>query len=491
METKNSVTLLKGIGPKYANALKKLDISTVEDFLFFYPNSYEDRRSCKRISDLAVGETALIRGKITHVSRVGYGYGKKRNIRLTVADESGSIEIVFFNSTYLARTLDAESKYEFYGKVTARVGHLQMVHPDYNLYHEDQNVGILPIYPLTKGITQNNMRKWVKESLNYLKEIEEHLPEKILIKHRLCDIKYAIENIHFPEDFRKSREAAFRLIFDELFIMQLGLLSIRRQIETDESNITFSPKIKTKDFISILPYKLTDAQSRVISEIEVDMEASKAMNRLVQGDVGSGKTVVAAAAAFKAIKCGYQVLMMAPTELLAQQHYDSLNETFERFQIKVGLLTGSMTRRQRNAVLGEISKGAIDFIIGTHALIQPDIEYANVGLVITDEQHRFGVNQRNLLSMKGENPDVLVMTATPIPRTLAVILYGDLDHSVIDEMPMGRKPILTKVVSNRRRNKAYEFLETQVKNGRQAYIVAPLIEDSEHIDVKSAVQVYE
>lgn len=240
-----------------------------------------------------------------------------------------------------------------------------------------------------------------------------------------------------------------------------------------------------------LPYKLTGAQKKVLGEIEKDMEAQGVMNRLVQGDVGSGKTIVAAAAVYKAIKCGYQAVLMAPTELLAQQHFGNLKKMFDSFELRVGLLTGSMTQNQRKSVQKEMENGTIDFLIGTHALIQPGLEFAGVGLVITDEQHRFGVHQRNRLSMKGQNPDVLVMTATPIPRTLAVILYGDLDYSVIDEMPAGRKPVLTKVLSEKGRNKAYGFLEKQLKEGRQAYIVAPLIEDSEFLDAKSATQIYE
>lgn len=485
MNIREKVTSISGIGPKYAKLLEKLKIQTIEDFLLYYPRTYQDRSNCKKINQLTAGETVLIQGYISSAARIGYG--RKRTLKLSVSDGSGSIEIVFFNATYLEKTLKKESEYEFFGRVTAGRGSLQMLHPDFNLKQTAGDDSILPIYPLTQGITQNNLRKWQREALKYVKDVEEYLPEEIISNNRLCGLRYAIENIHFPKDQRKAKEAAYRLIFDELFILQLGLLSIKKKTENCNSGISFSPEIKTDDFLNSLPFKLTAAQNRVVSEVERDMESSKTMNRLIQGDVGSGKTAIAAAAAYKAIKSGYKVLMMAPTELLARQHLDSLSDLFLSFGITAGLLTGSMTKKQREDVLAS----NVDFLIGTHSLIQPGIDYKNVGLVITDEQHRFGVNQRKLLMAKGENPDILVMTATPIPRTLAVILYGDLDHSAIDEMPPGRKPILTKVVSDRRRDKAYDFLEEQIKQGRQAYIVTPLIEESEHINARSSTQVYE
>lgn len=491
MDIKESITCLKGIGPKHAKTLEKLEIRTIEDFLSYYPRTYQDRSNCIDIAELQEGEISLIRGKITLIVRGGYGYGKKRNLKVLVSDRSGSIEIIFFNASYLEKTINRENEYEFYGKVTVKAGRLQMVHPEFNLWKEGEGGGILPVYPLTGGITQNNMRKWQKEALLYAEDVSDYMPEEILVRNRLCSLQYAIENIHFPKEPRKAKEAAFRLVFDELFILQLGLLSIKRQNKTGGSGIAFSAGVKTETFVSALPFDLTKAQKRVIKEVENDMEKTLAMNRLIQGDVGSGKTAVAAAAAYKAIKSGYQAVLMAPTELLAQQHFDSLNGLFEKFGIKTGLLTGSMTQQQRKSVQNDILTGKTGLVIGTHALIQPGVEYSNVGLVITDEQHRFGVNQRNLLSKKGENPDVLVMTATPIPRTLAVILYGDLDHSIIDEMPLGRKPIMTKVVSDRNRNKAYAFLRERIDEGRQAYIVAPLIEDSEHLDAKSSVKVYQ
>lgn len=488
MNIKEKVTYINGIGPKYAKLLGKLKIQTIEDFLLYYPRTYQDRSNLKKINQLKVGETVLIQGYISSMARAGYGYGKSRTLKLFVSDGSGNLEIVFFNAAYLEKTLKNENQYEFFGKVTAGSGGcLQMLHPEFNLKQPGGDDSILPIYSLTQGITQNNLRKWQRAAMKYVNDVEEYLPEGIIDKNRLCGLKYAIENIHFPKDQKKAKEAAYRLIFDELFILQLGLLSVKKQMENCNLGISFSSEIRTGDFLKLLPFKLTSAQNRVVTEIERDMESPKTMNRLIQGDVGSGKTVVAAAAVYKAVRSGYKVLMMAPTELLARQHLDSLSDLFLNFDIATGLLTGSMTKKQREAVLAS----NVDFLIGTHSLIQPGIDYENVGLVITDEQHRFGVNQRKLLTAKGKNPDILVMTATPIPRTLAVILYGDLDHSAIDEMPPGRKPVLTKVVSDRKRNKAYDFLEGQVKQGRQAYIVTPLIEESEHIDARSSAQVYE
>lgn len=488
MNIKEKVTSISGIGPKYARLLEKLKIHTIEDFLLYYPRSYQDRSNIKKINQLEEDETALIRGHISLIMRSGYGYGKKRTLRLSVTDGIGNIEIVFFNAVYLEKALSKGKEYEFYGKVTRGSGGLlQMLHPDFNLRQDEENNGIWPIYPLTKGIGQTSMRKWQREAQGYVKTVEDYLPKEIINNNRLCDLQYALMNIHFPKDQRKAKEAAYRLVFDELFILQLALLSMKKQTETMNFGISFSSEFKSEDFLKVLPFKLTAAQNRVISEIEKDMESSKSMNRLVQGDVGSGKTAVAAAAAYKAIKSGYKVLMMVPTEILARQHYENLASLFNNFDIKTGILTGSMTKRQRESVL----QGDVSFFIGTHALIQPGIEYDNIGLVITDEQHRFGVGQRGLLSSKGKNPDVLVMTATPIPRTLAVILYGDLDHSIIDEMPAGRKAVLTKAVSSRKRKEAYDFLKEQVAQGRQAYIVTPLINDSEHMDVKSSTQVYE
>jgi ATP-dependent DNA helicase RecG len=335
------------------------------------------------------------------------------------------------------------------------------------------------------------MRKWQKTALEHLPELEEYLPEETIKRNRLCGIRHAIENIHNPADRQRLMEAKFRLIFEELLFLQTGLLAIKYKMSGENKGIAFSPDVSLEAFTSTLPYRLTAAQRRVLSEINADMESDRVMNRLVQGDVGSGKTAIAAAAMYKAVKSGFQAVMMAPTELLARQHYESLKELFLRHGIETGFLSGGISQKEKKEVQDQIESGFLDIIIGTHAVIQPGVRFHNLGLVITDEQHRFGVNQRALLSQKGRNPDVLVMSATPIPRTLAVILYGDLDISVIDEMPPGRKKIITRAVNSEGREAAYEFVRREAGKGRQVYVVAPLIEDSENLDVKSALGLYD
>lgn len=491
MELQDSITTLTGVGPKKANALEKMKIRTIEDFLCFYPREYEDRRTRRLIADLSENEVALIRGKITLLVKDGFRYGKRKTLKLLVTDESGGIEIVFFNGGYFEKTLKREDAYEFYGRVTARADRLQMVHPDFHRYEGQETPGLLPVYPLTQGITQLDMRKWQKQAALCIAQIVDYLPTEIRERNRLCDLAYAISNIHFPTDPIQVKEAKYRLIFDELFLLQLGLLRIKRQFGTDGKGIAFDKSVAMEDLLRNLQFGLTSAQLRVIGEINRDMESNHCMNRLIQGDVGSGKTIVAAAAIYKAVKSGFQAVLMAPTELLARQHIESLSPLFQRLSMRVGILTGSLSQKDRLQVLRDLEEGNIDLCIGTHAILQPNVLFANLGLVITDEQHRFGVNQRKLLTQKGENPDVLVMTATPIPRTLAVVLYGDLDVSVIDEMPPGRIPIVTRAIDENSRDLAYEFLLKELKKGRQAYIVAPLIEDSESLDAKSANQLYE
>ncbi|NLY71886.1 MAG: ATP-dependent DNA helicase RecG, partial [Clostridiales bacterium] len=488
----DDVKSIKGVGPKKAKVLEALDIFTIEDLLHHYPRDYEDRRIIRTINSLKEDETVLIQGKIRLIHKSRYVKGKKRTLRLLVSDNTGDIEVVFFNSAYLERILKKNVEYQFYGKISRNNGRLQMLHPNLSVSTGESAPGILPIYSLVQGITQNEIRRWQKEAISYMKELEDHLPLYLIKENRMCDLHYAIENIHFPKDVQKLKESKYRLVYDELFLLQLALLSIKQRFDKDISGIEFSNQIKMEEFVSKLPYKLTGAQSRVLAEIEKDMESKKIMNRLIQGDVGSGKTAIAATAAYKAIKSGYQAVLMAPTEILARQHKDTLKSMFEPFEINVELLTGSMTAKNREGLINDLKEGKIDFLIGTHAVIQEDVQFNNLGLVITDEQHRFGVKQRLLLTQKGSNPDVLVMTATPIPRTLAFILYGDLDISIIDEMPPGRKPVITKVVNrNTGREYAYDFVRNEIAKGRQAYVVAPLIEESDVLDVKSATELYE
>lgn len=491
MNLQNKVSAIKGIGPRKSVALNKLNIESIEDFLFYYPRDYEDRRELRKISSLRDCDTALVKGKLLLIVKGRGRIPRKQTLKLFVQDETGGMEVVFFHAGFMEKSLKQNEEYIFYGKVTVNMGKIQMLHPDISKYEPDQEQTILPIYPLTDGISQGEMRKWQRAAMEFLPELEEYLPEITLERNRLCGIRYAIDNIHYPTDKKRLMEAKYRLIFEELLFLQTGLLAIKNKMSTKEQGIRFSDEVRMEEFTASLPYSLTGAQSRVLKEINEDMESSKIMNRLVQGDVGSGKTIVAAAAMYKAVKSGFQAVMMAPTELLARQHFEGLKESFFPYGIKVGFLSGSIPIKEKKEILNQIETGELDIIIGTHAVIQPGVKFKGLGLVITDEQHRFGVNQRAVLSKKGWNPDVLVMTATPIPRTLAVILYGDLDISIIDEMPPGRQQIITRTVKAEGREASYEFVRREVKKGRQAFIVAPLIEDSENLDAKSALGLYD
>ncbi len=495
------VSSLKGVGPKKQAALKKLDIHFVEDFLYCYPRDYEDRSNYKKIDQLLDGESAYITARVLLVVKGGWRYGKKRTLKLLVEDETGQLEIVFFvQAGYLEKAFQQGSNYGFFGKVSvSKQGRYQMTHPDFQKIEETTKEGggaeeehkILPVYPLVSGLTQKDMRRWTKIALEHQNRLEDYLTPATVERNRLCDLSYALNHIHYPRDREKYKEAKYRLIFDELLLLQTGLMMTRRKLEHQSTGICFSREHKIQTFTDRLPYPLTKAQKRVLTEIESDMESSKVMNRLIQGDVGSGKTAVAAAALFKAVKSGYQGVLMAPTEILASQHFEGLSAQFEPFGIKVGFLSGTVGVKDRRERLEQLKQGDIQILIGTHALIQEDVEFQNLGLVITDEQHRFGVKQRSLLSEKGNHPDTLVMTATPIPRTLAVVLYGDLDISVIDELPPGRKPVTTKALSGKQRMQAYEFMAKEIAKGRQAYVVAPLIEESEQLNARSATEVYE
>ena len=486
----DSVTAIKGIGPKRAELLARLNVEKIEDFLFFYPRDYQDRRSAVKIGELTFEGAYLIKAKVLLIIKSNSYYRKKQTLRLLVSDGSGSIEVVFFNAKYLANSFEKGGEYYFYGRMTADNERRRMMHPEFSAAEKENETGILPIYRLTAGISQHDMRKWQRHALSHIDEINEYMPGEMIERNRLCGIKYALLNIHFPESEQKLKEAKFRLIFDELFFLQAGLLSVKMSLQSENRGIRFSKEADHERYVEKLPYKLTGAQRRVVTEIISDMESDRVMNRLVQGDVGSGKTAVAEIALYKACMCGYQGVLMAPTELLASQHYGTLKDSFGWTGIEITFLSGSMNPKDKQEALKSVREGKTGILVGTHAIIQPDVEFKNLGLVITDEQHRFGVNQRIKLSRKGKNPDILVMSATPIPRTLAMILYGDLDISVIDELPPGRQKIVTAAVSGKKRGAAYEFIKNEIKAGRQAYIVTPLIDDSGLIDARSAEGVY-
>ena len=488
MDLRESVTSLKGVGPKKAEALKKLGISTMEDLVFFLPRSYEDRRNRVDISDAAEDQNSVVTGEVKLVVNDRYRGGRKQMLRLLVEDGTGSMEVVFFNAKYLQHSFRTGRKYTFFGKVTRNFGKMQMIHPEFS-DADGMEDGILPVYPLTKGISQREMRTWQKSLKRAYSMAEDILSSEAVERNRLCSLSYALENVHFPQEKQKLLEAKYRLIFDELLILQTGLFMARQNVTDGRNGIAFSPEADTGRYIESLPYPLTGAQQRCVEEIERDLESSTAMNRLVQGDVGCGKTAVAEIAMYKAVKSGYQAVLMAPTEILAAQHFDGISRAFEAHGIRTAFLTGSLKAAQKREVLEQIATGEAQVIIGTHAVIQPDVDFSRLGLVITDEQHRFGVRERVKLREKGENPNVLVMTATPIPRTLSVILYGDLDVSIIDELPPGRQQTVTRCLKSEKRGECYDFVEQQLKQGRQAYVVTPLIEESETLDAKSAEQV--
>lgn len=489
-------SVLGGVGPRKAAVLKKAGYETIGDFLRGYPRTYEDRRNIVTIDALKPGIPAVFTGKILSVSAGGfYAAGRRRPLTAIAGDQTGAVEIVFFNAKYLDRIFVQGAAFRFFGVPTLNKGRIQLAHPDFERL-EDSGAGmpqsadglaetsvashpIMPVYPLSAGLSQKEMRKWHDAALAAADGVVECLPESVLAVHRLCGISYALENVHFPADREALSAARYRLIFEELFMLRAGLLTLKKRRGDRGDGIAFDTTPGIKDFAALLPFMLTGAQNRVIETVYRNMEQDVPMNRLVQGDVGSGKTAIAMAAAFKAAVSGYQTAMMAPTEILARQHYGNLSAIFGEDRIRIAFLASSTGRAERREIIARLASGAIDLLIGTHALLQPDVIFARLGLVITDEQHRFGVEQRIGLAQKGKAPDILVMTATPIPRTLAAILYGDLDMSIIDEMPPGRQKIITKPASPGQRESVYRFVRKELDKGRQAYVVAPLIEESE------------
>lgn len=486
-----SIQYIKGVGPKRATRLKKLSIHTVEDLLYFIPREYDDRTKFKNISQCVKGEKISLKVQVS-------GYASKIKTRknlsilkIPVKDHTGYATLVWFNQDYVANKLSMGDRIAINGKVNFYGNEIQIMNPVFEKT-DNENVGkIVPLYPLTDKLTNNEMIKIMRNAIeSHLCNIPERLPNNLREDLNLMSIKDSIINIHFPKDKRHYVQARRRLVFEELLTLQLGLFLIKSHTKEMNKGIEFPNVEKVNDFIDNLPFKLTNAQKKVFKEIENDMENKEQMNRLIQGDVGSGKTVVAIIAMFKAYKSGYQSVMMAPTEILAVQHYDSISNFLSEYDIRCELLTGSLSNKKKEEVLDRLKEGKIDILIGTHAVIQDNVEFNRLGLAITDEQHRFGVKQRATLSQKGENPDVLVMTATPIPRTLALILYGDLDISIIDELPPGRKKIETYPVSINILDRINNFIGKQILEGRQAYVVCPLIEESESLNVKSAEEIY-
>ncbi|EQE02193.1 ATP-dependent DNA helicase RecG [Clostridioides difficile] len=493
MDLYKDVQYVKGIGPKKADKLNKLGIFTLKDLLYYFPRQFEDRNNLKKIAQLEDGEKVTIKAVISSINT----FSPKEGMTLTkidVKDETGSAKLGFFNKSYIKNTFRPGDSILVFGKVKKKFNNLELTscELEYLTNSPKNTCRFMPVYQLTYGVTNKEIMSIIRTVLED-KEliIQEYMPQRIIEKYRLCSIDFAVRNIHSPSSKESLKIALYRIVFEELLILQLGLF-VFKSGRNKEDGIKFETSKDLKKIISALPFKLTKAQNRALDEIIQDMNLEKIMNRLVQGDVGSGKTVVALLALANCVLNGYQGALMAPTEILAGQHYISLTESLKDFGINVGLLIGSLTKKQKDTVLEQIKNNEIDILIGTHALIEDKVEFNNIGLVITDEQHRFGVMQRSKLSLKGANPDILVMTATPIPRTLALILYGDLDISIIDELPPGRQPIETIAIEKSKRDRAYNNLvRREVESGRQVYIVCPLVEESEAIEAKSAVELVE
>lgn len=489
MKRNDPVQTLKGVGPKKAEALQRAGIETVEDLLEFFPREYEDRRRTVPIASLQENQPALIEGKLLSRRFRGYTYKKKSPLVLLVGDSTGSIQIVFFQGSYLSNLFNAGSCYSFYGKVTENNGHLQMIHPEFHRLGDPEDVrGVIPVYPNVEGISQKEMRKLQAQVQNLTDDMEEWLPSSVVRKYRLASPSFAYRSIHRPTEGKQVLQARYRLLFEEFLVLESGLLYMKT---AERKNGAVIAADSADEFLAQLSFSLTKGQKAAWEQIADDLQSEKAMNRLIQGDVGSGKTVVSELAIFCTVRSGFQAVMMAPTEILAKQHFHSIRNDMESLGINVGLLVGSMKTAERKELLHALSEGEIDLLIGTHALIQPDVTFRSLGLVVTDEQHRFGVEQRKVLEEKGKAPNIMVMTATPIPRTLAVVLYGDLDISSIHDMPEGRKPVKTFRFTGSSRKKAYTAVLECVKRGEQAYVVSPLISESDKIDARSAEELYE
>ena len=479
------IRFLKGVGEKRAELLQKKGIDTIGALLRFYPRAYLDWQNITPVSECPEGENVCVRAEITSpVKTVNIRRGMTL-YKFAAADDSGVIEVTLFNRKYLAENLRQGRSYLFYGKLGYGITLRQMSSPE---IMPAEYMGIEPVYAATEGLSSKTIEKIMKNALVYADGMAEVIPQGIREKNGLCDFKTALKSIHFPLERQALESAKRRLVFEELFVLQTGLLFLKRRRRalagcTVKNNLL-------EEFKRTLSFKLTGAQERVINECLTDMMSPRPMNRLIQGDVGSGKTAVAAALMYISAGNGFQSALMAPTELLAEQHFKTLCKITENSGIKCALLTGSLTKKQKDEVKAGLKSGEIKVAVGTHALLTDDVEFENLGLVVTDEQHRFGVGQRGRLSSKGNNPHTLVMSATPIPRTLGLIIYGDLDISIIDEYPAGRQKIATYCVDSSYNARVYNYIKKFIAEGRQAYIVCPLVDENEALGIKSASEYY-
>lgn len=483
----DKISTIKGIGTQRAEKLASLGVETVRDMLYYFPTSVEDRRITKKVTELTDGEVTCITAMVgapPTVKRIRKGFSV---YSVPLRDDTGVITAQFYNNPYVMNNFRTGSFYNFYGRIEHKYGQKKIITPIYEP-HGTNNVtnNIVPIYRLSSSLTQKVMVSTIKKCLEIAGDsIEDFMPKSIIEKYHLCRADYAVRNIHFPTDFDAYEASRNRLAFEELFLLQLAL-NMRKK---NAKKVKVDPFTDTdiSPILKLFPFELTDAQKRVTAEILTDLTSSSPMNRLVQGDVGSGKTAVAQVSIYTCVKNGFQAAFMAPTGILARQHYESVAPTFEKLGFKTALLVGSMTKKEKQSVYEKLSQGEIDIIIGTHTLFQDSVVFKNLRLVVTDEQHRFGVRQRGALVSKGDNPHILVMTATPIPRTLALIIYGDLDISIIDSLPPGREKVDTFCIGENIRERMYNFIRKEVTSGHKCYIVCPMVDENEELDLKSAV----
>lgn len=489
MNLQDPVTALSGVGEKRAETLANLGIETIEDLLSYYPFRYEDIQE-RQIQEINDQEKVTLKGLVVSpavLNRFGY---KKSKLSFRLMQENDVFMVSFFNQPYLKDKVVVGEEIAIYGRWDAK---RQTLNGMKILSSSSQNEGFSPIYHVNKSIRQTTLIQLIKQAFEqYYGYIEENLPQNLVDKYRLFARNEAMWAMHFPKTMEDHHQAKRRVIFEEFFIFQMKIQGLKTKEKAEKNGLSIPYDIqKLKAFIASLPFELTNAQKKVTNEICKDLLSPKHMQRLLQGDVGSGKTIVAAIVLYAATTAGFQGALMVPTEILAQQHYQSLAELLHSFEVNVALLTGSTKTKERQQILTDLKSGELDIIIGTHALIQDEVDFAHLGLVITDEQHRFGVNQRKVLREKGYKPDVLFMTATPIPRTLAITAYGEMDVSIIDEMPAGRIPIVTRWVLPKQLDQVLKWGQTELASHHQMYVICPLIEESESLDVENAQKIYE
>lgn len=481
------ITGIKGVGEKRGKLFAKIGAPTAGDLLRLYPRDYVDWSRFVPIPQTVMNEVNVIKAQVIAPPREQRVKGGMLLFKVGVTDGEGDMALTFFNNKYIPNLLTEGSVYYFRGKVTGSPGRREMLSPEF--VREDKSSAIEPVYPQTEGLSSRIIESAVKTVLTMLPEtMVDPIPDTFRQKYELCHLNFALNHIHFPADEEALKVAAFRLIFEELLVLQLGLKLLKNGVKNENQHIITADY--TGDFAGLLPFSLTGAQKRAIQQCISDMKSDSPMNRLIQGDVGSGKTAVAAALCHTAGLCGIQSALMAPTEILAAQHFSSLKELLEPAGINVALLTGSVTAKNRRPILEGLRNGSIQLVIGTHALISDGVAFKNLGLVITDEQHRFGVGQRTALAQKGDCPHLLVMSATPIPRTLALMIYGDLDVSVLDELPPGRQKIATYSITPDKRSRAFSYIQKHIDEGRQAYIICPLIDEGKNENDMASVNEY-